>query len=332
MRSCPVNQIIPFTAAERDTLSQGRSLLLKERLDFVQILDTRVEDLEHLASIVGRASSLTSDLGFSASPRTLDTLSAKLSNQGIEEVVNLPVKASLGRSFTVSKLHLFGFLIKLSQRGWLISIHQEILDCYHAILFSLMAEDLYISIISDSSGQESWTRRATRDLVVMWEERSNAEAVSFAPLLQQLWDVRHTLVPTLGTLMGTVELLKLSFRLPETWHDFLDEQGGKEEVVWALDEFLFSLSYEQLSNLQALMEKEGIDTVSRSEAMRLLKLRPGQLLEGADDDDLSAIRLYRSFLRRNGLARLRRDGERSGPRRTLEQQLLLHIWTHTPQR
>ncbi len=326
-----MNYIIAFTAAERDTLEKGRALLSSERLDFVQIIDTRVEDLKSLAAIVGRTSSLTTDLGFSSFPRTLDTLAAKLSNQGIEEVVNLPVKASLGRSFTVSKLHLFGFLIKLAQQGWLITIYEEILDCYHAILFSLMAEDLYISIISDSDGKESWTRRATRDLVVMWEERTNAEATSFAPLLQQLWDVRHTLVPTLGTLLGTVELLKLSFRLPDEWHSFLDEHGGEEEVVWALDEFLFSLSYEQLSNLHEIMDAKGIQTVSRSEALDLLKLRSGQLLEGSDSEDLAAIRLYRSFLRRNGLARLRRDADRKGPRRTLEQQLLLHLWKHTTQ-
>lgn len=326
-----MNHIIAFTTAEHDTLAKARALLSKEHLEFVDILDTRVEDLGSLAAIVGRATSLTSDLGFASSPRTLDTLAAKLSNQGIEEVVNLPTKVSLGRSFTVSKFHLFGFLIKLAQQGWLISIYQEILDCYHAILFSLMAEDLYISIIGDSSGQESWTRRATRDLVVMWEERTNAEATSFAPLLQQLWDVRHTLVPTLGTLLGTVELLKLSFRLPDEWHSFLDEQGGDEEVVWALDEFLFSLSYEQLSKLQDVMDRQGIQTVSRTKALQLLSLRPGQFLEGSDDEDLAAIRLYRSFLRRNGLARLRRDGDRNGPRRTLEQHLLLHLWKHSPQ-
>ena len=321
-----MNHIVPFTAFERSTLEASQALLYTSNAEFAKIIELRVEDLITLASIVDRSGSLRVDLGFSQNRRTLDTLRAKLTNQGIEEVVNLPVKASLGRSFTVSKLHLFGFLLKLSQQGPLIDHYQDILDCYHEILFSLMAEDLYISIIGDSSGEESWTRRATVDLVIMWEERSNAEATGFAPLLQQLWDVRHSLVPTVGTLLGTVELLKLSFRLPETWHDFLDEVGTDEEVGWALDEFLFSLSFEQIANLQKIMEKEGRSSVSRTEAIRLLNLRPSQLLEGHDDSDLAAIKLYRSFLRRNGLARLRRDGDRSGPHRTLEQQLLLHLW------
>ena len=182
---------------------------------------------------------------------------AKLSNQGIEEVVNLPAKASLGRSYTISKLHLYGFLRKIAQMQEYLSVHRErILVCYHAILFSLMAEDLYISIISDSLGNEEWARRATKDLVLMWEQRSNAQADSFAPLMQQLWEVRHTLVPVLGTLLGTVELLQLSFRLPPMWHDFLHDRGKDEEVVYALDEFLFSLSYEQLNNLQEIMQEQ----------------------------------------------------------------------------
>jgi hypothetical protein len=321
-----VRHIVAFTSFERETLERSRALLQPSHADFAQIIEIRIQDLEQLGTIVDRSAALTVDLGFSKEGRNLETLAAKLTNQGIEEVVNLPVKASLGRSFTVSKLHLFGFLLKLSQQGHLITIYQDILDCYHTILFSLMAEDLYISIISDSSGNESWTRRATRDLVVMWEERSNAEAIAFAPLLQQLWDVRHSLVPTVGTLMGTVELLKLSFRLPDAWHDFLDLAGGLQEVQWALDEFLFSLSYEQISNLKEIMHMEGLSSVSRTDAIRRLKLRPSQLLEGRDDDDLSAIKLYRSFLRRNGLARLRRDGDRIGPHRTLEQLLLLHLW------
>ncbi|MDN5334970.1 MAG: hypothetical protein PWP59_2232, partial [Sphaerochaeta sp.] len=63
--------------------------------------------------------------------------------------------------------------------------------------------------------------------------------------------------------------------------------------------------------------------VSRSEAAGLLNLRPDQQLEGPGEDTLPVVRLYRSFLRRNALARLRRE---KGPHRTLEQYLLLYLW------
>jgi len=308
-----VSDIIPFTKQELELIAQCRELLHVHDPNLAaSLLDSKVEDLEMLAGIVGRSASITADLGLSSNPRSLETLAAKLINQGIEEVVNLPAKASLGRSYSISKLHLYQ--------------EKRILSCYYAILFSLMAEDLFISIISDSRGHENWTRRATRDLIMMWEKRSNAQADSFAPRMQHLWEIRNTLVPVLGTLLGTSELFQLSFRLPPTWQDFLQERGKDKEVVYALDEFLFSLSYEQLKNLRAIMEAEGISAVSREEAHLLLKLRPSQLLEGPNANDLPAIRLYRSFLRRNTLAKLRRDSDRPGPRCTLEQHLLLYLW------
>ncbi len=327
-----MSDMIAFTEQEQTLLADCREILLMHEPTLASLLDGRVEDLQVLAGIVGRSASLTTDLGFSPSARSVETLAAKLSNQGIEEVVNLPVKASLGRSFTISKLHLYGFLRKIAQKHDCLQPYREaILGCYHAILFSLMAEDLYISIISDSLGNESWTNRATEDLVCMWEKRSNAQADSFAPLMQQLWEVRHTLVPVLGTLLGTVELLQLSFRLPPLWHAFLHDRGGDEEVVLALDEFLFSLSFEQLKNLQERMQDRHVQAVSREDAHQLLGLRPNQLLEGPDEEDLPAIRLYRSFLRRNALARLRRESDRPGPRRTLEQLLLLYLWSKDSQ-
>lgn len=327
-----MSDITPFSEQELALLASCRAVISVCDPSLSMLLKGRVEDLVVLAGVVGRSASLTTDLGFSSKARSVETLAAKLTNQGIEEVVNLPVKASLGRSFTVSKLHLYGFLLKIAQKKeFLADQLKQILACYHTILFSLMAEDLYISIISDSMGNESWTRRATRDLMMMWEERSNAQADSFAPLMQQLWDVRHTLVPVLGTLLGTVELLQLSFRLPPTWHDFLAEKGSDVEVAYSMDEFLFSLSFEQLKKLQEIMEEKKVGSISREVAHQLLGMRPNQLLEGPNEDDLPAIRLYRSFLRRNALSRLRRDTDRPGPRRTIEQLLLLYLWSKDDQ-
>ncbi len=190
-----------------------------------------------------------------------------------------------------------------------------------------MAEDLYISIISDSSGDESWAGRASRELITIWDDRSKAEIDVFAPLLQQLWEARNSLVPVLlGTLLGTVELLQLSMQLSNTWHVFLQERGNQAEVVSALNEFLFSLSYEQQRKLEKWMDSNGGKVVSREEAAGLLNLGPSQRLEGPGEDELPVIRLYRSFHRRNALARMRRDSERKGPHRTLEQYLLLYLW------
>jgi len=316
-----------FSAVELVLLDACQSVLDTMDTSLASLLRSKRDDLHTLAGIVERSSSLDYDLGISIEGRNRQTLASKLTNQGIEEVINLPVKASLGRSFSIAKLHLYGFLLKITENKPYLAAHKEaVLTQYHACLFSLMAEDLYISIIGDSSGDEAWVGKASRELITMWEDRSPAEIGVFAPLLQQLWEARNSLVPVLGTLLGTVELLQLSMQLDLRWHKFLEVEGNQDEVVYALDEFLFSLSYEQQRKLEIWMESSKERLVSRSEAAGLLNLRPDQQLEGPGDDTLPVVRLYRSFLRRNALARMRRETDRKGPHRTLEQYLLLYLW------
>jgi len=324
-----VSHVVAFNDQERVLVASCRTALEEKREDLAHYLDDRVADLHSLAGIISRSASLISDLGFKDSKRDVDTLAAKLVNQGVEEVVNLPVRASLGRTFMIAKLHLFGFLLNVVAKQGFITDRQEedALGCYHAILFSLMAEDLYITIIGDANGQESWAKRATRDLVLMWEERSAISTTSFAPLLQELWEARQILIPVLGTLMGTVELLQLSMGLSGYWHDFFAAHGKEEQTILALNEFLFSLSYEQIITLEERMAKKGYEVVSREGAQDLLELKASQRLEGRNEEERSAVRLYRSFLRRNTLAKVRRDSDKPGPRSTLEQQFMLYLWS-----
>ena len=150
-----MNQIVAFNDQERVLVASCRAVLEEQHKQLAQYLDDRVADLHSLAGIITRSASLVSDLGFSKSRRDLNTLAAKLVNQGVEEVVNLPVRASIGRTFMVAKLHLFGFLLNVVAKQGYLSDEQEeeILSCYHSILFALMAEDLYITIISDANGQ-----------------------------------------------------------------------------------------------------------------------------------------------------------------------------------
>lgn len=325
-----MGQFIPFSAFEAKTLKDSRSEIRDESL--LSFIDVRIADITDLAKIVARMP-LMNDLGISDKPRSIESLTLRLANQGFEEVVNIPSKAQLGRSLVVSKLHLFGFLLKISQQHTVsTTLYQEVFSCYHSILFSLMAEDLYISIISDSEGYECLALRAMQDLVQLWDERSSTREVEIAPLVRQLWEVRHSLVPTLGTLLGTVELLKLSLNLPPIWQEFLQSKGGETEVAQALEEFLFSLSYEQIAVLERHMAELGLHSLAWEQAFSLLKLKPSQMLEGPDSDDIPARRLYRSFKRRDALCRQRRESDRPGPKQTLEQHLMLHLWETEGQR
>ena len=165
---------------------------------------------------------------------------------------------------------------------------------------------------------------ATEELIKMWDYRTSVNKSEFAPNLRKLWIARHTIVPVLGTLMGTVELMRLSFGLSSVWHSFIISQAKKEGMTHALEEYLFSLSYEQISLLRVYMRDQGISAISRSQAHELLIECGESVFEKGEGS--SAIQLYRSFLQRQILAKGRRLTGSKGPHRSLEEYFLIYLW------
>ncbi|NBK23618.1 MAG: type VI secretion system ATPase TssH, partial [Spirochaetia bacterium] len=80
-----MSEIIAFSSPERLLINLCQTMLESSQPALAGLLSTKVQDLELLASIVGRSSSLTSDLGLSKEVRSLGTLAQKLINQ--EEAV-----------------------------------------------------------------------------------------------------------------------------------------------------------------------------------------------------------------------------------------------------
>lgn len=320
-----MRQISTFTKSESDLLDQCEAILSDCSSSLFSHLQALRSDVKLLSEIANRSPSPNLDINGEADGRSWRTLAEKLKNQGIDSVVNLPVKAVVGRSFLVSKLHLFGFLEKISHTQVSLSpLHSAIEDSYHNILFDLMAEDLYVSVISESKGEEFWLHRATEELVKMWDFRTSVNKSEFAPNLRKLWIARHTIVPVLGTLMGTVELMRLSFGLSAVWHSFILSQAKKEGMTHALEEYLFSLSYEQICLLREYMHKEHVSAISRGYAHELL-VGCGESMFKKEEGS-SAIQLYRSFLQRQTLAKGRRLTGSKGPHRSLEEYFLIYLW------
>lgn len=320
-----MRQISTFTQSESELLDQCEAILSESSETLFSHLQALRSDVKLLSEIANRSPSPNLDLNGQTDGRSWRTLAEKLKNQGIDAVVNLPVKAVVGRSFLVSKLHLFGFLEKISPtQPALASMLPELEDSYHNTLFDLMAEDLYVSVISESKGGEVWLHHATEELIKMWDYRTSVNKSEFAPNLRKLWIARHTIVPVLGTLMGTVELMRLSFGLSSVWHSFIISQAKKEGMTHALEEYLFSLSYEQITLLRAYMRDQGVSAISRGQAHNLLIECGESVFEKGDGS--SAIQLYRSFLQRQTLAKGRRLTQSKGPHRSLEEYFLIYLW------
>lgn len=320
-----MRQISTFTRSESELLDRCEAILSETSETLFSHLQALRSDVKLLSEIANRSPSPNQDFNGQPDGRSWRTLADKLKNQGIDAVVNLPVKAVVGRSFLVSKLHLFGFLEKISStQPHLAPLQPAMEDSYHNTLFDLMAEDLYVSVISESTGSEVWLHRATEELIRMWDYRTSVNKSEFAPNLRKLWIARHTIVPVLGTLMGTVELMRLSFGLTSVWHSFIMSQAKKEGMTHALEEYLFSLSYEQISLLRGYMSEQGISAISRSQAHSLLLECGESVFEKGEAS--SAIQLYRSFLQRQTLAKGRRLTQSKGPHRSLEEYFLIYLW------
>ncbi len=320
-----MRQISTFTKAESELLDRCEEHLGESSATLYSHLQALRSDVRLLSEIANRSPSPNQDFNGHIDGRSWRTLAEKLKNQGIDAVVNLPVKAVVGRSFLVSKLHMFGFLEKISHtQPLLVPLQPAIEDSYHNTLFNLMAEDLYVSVISESKGGELWLHRATEELIKMWDFRTSVNKSEFAPNLRKLWIARHTIVPVLGTLMGTVELMGLSFGLSSIWYSFITSQIKKEGMTHALEEYLFSLSYEQISLLRGYMRDKGVAAISRKQAHELLEECGESVFEKGEGS--SAIQLYRSFLQRQTLAKGRRLTGSKGPHRSLEEYFLIYLW------
>lgn len=321
--------MVTFTHEEEQILDRCIQVLNEEGSSFAPVVQSQVADLEQLAGIVDRAPSPRTDLFHQEDGRTVETLVMKLSAQGLDHIVNLPTKAVLGHGFTVMKLHVFGLLGKLSRTlDALSEFREEIEKEYNDLLFTLMAEDLYTSVVSKKDSGEPWVVDAAHELVTMWDKRTSGYLQTFALAIRELWQVRHAIVPVLGTLLGTMEVMRLNVMLPPVWLDFMANMTDSDDTVSALEEFIFDLSFEELSTLRKRMKQEHITIIDRNTAWLMLGKHEGLAVEAN-----AALALYKSFMNRQQMAKTRTITGSIGPKRSLEEYFVIYLITsdlHTP--
>lgn len=310
-----------FTSEEQHVLDTSISILVKENSPFASIVSARVKDVEQLATIVDRAPSPNTDLLQQQDVRNANSLVRKLTNHGVGHVVDLPTKAVLGHGLTVSKLHLFGLLMKLLPSIKALQVYRyDIEKEYNDLLFTLMAEDLYTAIVSDSELDTRWVEEAAMELITMWDLRTSGYMETFALAIRGLWQARQSIAPTLGTLMGTIEIMKLSALLPPVWIDFLSTISNGIEVGYALEEFLFDLHYEEIVELRSKMAFEKLIVIDRQEAWAML---------GKEDliskEQNMALALYKSYMARHHKAKMRSYRKDAGPKRSLEEYFVIYL-------
>jgi hypothetical protein len=310
-----IDKIVEFLDGKYSALS---TLILNQK-----------SDLELLASVVQRSPGLTRDLKIFGENRSRETLIKKISGNGIDQVVNLPTRVILGYGFTISNLHFWGFLVKLTYKfSELTPLKSQVEEAYSDVLFTLMAEELYKSQLSRMTTDDHISKFIANELIQLWENRFKYQTELFAPFIRELWEARQKIVPVLGTLAGVMELMRLNFLLSPLWNDFLHWYFTTSNAQGeSLEEFLFDLRSEEIRLLRNYMKENQISAVDRIKGteiiVKLLNESPQMLRDRKDRyNKPQALQLYQSFLRRRNDGILRQQKNEKGPTQTLEEYFL----------
>lgn len=233
--------------------------------------------------------------------------------------LHIPTKAVLGQAYLVAKINFFKALgYALDSAAGPSQLH----DAVHAELgqsiYSKLAEELFVSIVTDPSGRKDVKTSAAKLLFQIWEDRLATEIDDFAPVLEAVWQARNRVRPVLGTMRGTHELFRLIAEVKDDrFLSYFEESEMSDEEVQAFEEFLFDISHEEIKRLREYLSERGASALSTDEARHVLgRGRESWMPQGGPQA------LYTSYKKRKIKAHYRALTSAPGPRKTAEELVI----------
>ena len=233
-----------------------------------------------------------------------------------ERLLYIPARATMGRAAVVIKAQAWAAVCRAIRE--LNPDGSELGDAEvqaEAAVLELLAEDVYLSVLDGPASDEVRRLAATR-LVELWDLRPDLALDPHAQALMAVWNSRALNPPAFGTLLGSSELVGLSLGLDREWFEFAAACFGNQDILAALEEFLFGLSHEELVEARLVVSEKG--PIGREDIAMILG---GQrdYPEAATSDPRDMYRFY-EFRRRR--SRVRSSAGLPGPRATLEEYYL----------
>jgi len=259
-----------------------------------------IKDTKYLRDILVNEHQLTESLlAFSAASHLLRT----------------PAKVAALRSFLIAKFHAFSLLSGLTDGNEVL--HKSARNISFSVVFTLMAEDVYFSCLEDPGFSNDTKSRLADDLIALWDSGTDPRSVRHLMALSSLWTARDASPPSFGTMDGNTELFRISIDMEKEteWADFLKEESTNDKTRWALEEFLFGLSYEEILQVRARLRHYNVTSVSHDEVRSFLDTKP--VYSVVNDHDPRAI--YDFFVERRDACLLRKRVFAPGPLHTLEE-------------
>ncbi|MBP3365843.1 MAG: hypothetical protein J6K96_02485 [Treponema sp.] len=308
--------IVVFTDYQQKLIAQLHESLKLHAPDLIVRLEKRLAHVTGLAESIAHFPSLLERSNTMNSTRTPDSLVESLISyqEDGDTLLHLPSKSILGKGFLVAKIHTFYSMSKLARNyaGMSEKEAREYYDETISLMFTLMAEDVYMNLIKDKSIPIDLRREIANSLIILWEHRSDQTISDIAPVLQSVWSARRNLAPAFGTMMGTSELLTVTFQMDDQWAAFIREKLSEPEISQAMEEFLFGISYEQILRLKRILRDQGVKSIGRDEVGTYL----GKRVKTDINLDYRDFYLLYTVRRDNAKARQRLDLD--GPKSTLE--------------
>ncbi|MDR2028104.1 MAG: hypothetical protein LBP93_01055 [Treponema sp.] len=299
---------------EEDLIGEVLSYLDAKYPEDGALVRHRFDCLRELGRVISRFPSVRDTQIVRGKVRTEEKLIESLSTfTPSSRLLHIPTRIVAARSFLVAKSHAFSLLSILVRDTDIFYV--PVRNVIFSIICTLMAEEVYFSCLDDPSFSEKTKSRLAADLISLWDSGTDPRSVQHLPALEALWTARDEAPPTFGTMDGFSELMRISLDLGEDWHDFLVAHISDDETRWALEEFLFGLSFEEIVEVRSRLKDSGISAVSAGEVRSYLGREPVYTI--VKDPDPRAI--YDFYVDRRDAAAFRKRISAPGPLRTLEE-------------
>jgi hypothetical protein len=311
-----------FDAAERGVVSACLEAIRGKNAEQATLLDASLHRLEGLAALIRDSPSIVTSWkaksGHAFSGESLIELLCRVPDYDLD--LHVPTKATMGQAYLVAKINFFkalGYALEPLAPPKELSLRLE-LELGQSV-YSKLAEELFVSILTDFQAPHPVKVGAARFLFRIWDERLMIEVDDFAPLLESVWRARSKVLPLLGTMLGTYEVFQL-FReaCDPRFIDYFGTESLAVEQLLAFEEFLFGLSYEEIQKLRRHMQENGASVLTLDQARELLgRRRPSW---SAQHEGAQAF--YTSYKKRRVNAHYRSLTGAEGPKRTAEEYVM----------
>ena len=188
-------------------------------------------------------------------------------------------------------------------------------------IFAIMAEDVFISIVSDMDIPLTIRESAGLLLTRIWENRIFLGANDFAPILTQLWERRKHFLPSYGTMAGVSEITTFCRKNNSLWINFFEDDEFNDDRLESLKEYLMGLSYEEITTIEAYMENHGIQVLDQTGIAKILDSAGAYFMKDYNDPR----EIYHFYARRKENSSFREKSRIAGPKKTIEEYIMCYL-------